>query len=472
MESIKSAYLSLKNGATKSKSKANKDVNSTIDKLSDVLDILKLSTVSDTVFLKLSNLLRQTIQPLYEHELDLTLNLSSAIFLAVHNVKVVTSVDRASRKTWENVQSSVLSGLLDHLDEHRTAKTKASVGKAFFTSLSKLYFPKSPEQRVDCSSDLHTTVFMLLSEIVCGQSANASTLRNELNGGRRLGYAILNLRDFLPLEAALELFANILLALRGANSRSERLKFTQYVFDSQFFSSPTLLGGLAKITSADQWSDISSEVMKTIASLNAEFPQPFEISDFQLKGFKSRGPDNIFLESTAVVGSIPVPGGDDTLIIPFPFISGLQMASSGGEAVVKVSLNAPPIIGKKPVNCDLEDIFVEWKVQKQDIKRFSETLKSRKVPFDFSNFQHSRKLSIAQKGLSLEFNGSEDGPPPNATQEKAISIAKLWDESEAHRGVGQTSPLMHAIFPPSTGDAKGRPPVPVCRTFGVHRQRG
>jgi hypothetical protein len=63
-------------------------------------------------FLKLSTLLRETMQPLFKHDLALTLHFASAVFLGIYNAKVTRSDDISERRTWEMAQSSVLSGIL------------------------------------------------------------------------------------------------------------------------------------------------------------------------------------------------------------------------------------------------------------------------------------------------------------------------------------------------------------------------
>ncbi|KAJ2933987.1 hypothetical protein H1R20_g3110, partial [Candolleomyces eurysporus] len=123
------------------------------------------------------------MQPLFKHDLALTLHFASALFLGIYNAKVTRIDDPSERRSWEMAQSSVLSGILDYLDEHKTAKAKGPIGQAFFTTLCRLYFSSAIDQPVKADPDLLATVYMLLSDIVSGQAGNAAAFRKELMGG-------------------------------------------------------------------------------------------------------------------------------------------------------------------------------------------------------------------------------------------------------------------------------------------------
>lgn len=72
--------------------------------------------------------------------------------------------------------------------------------------------------------------------------------------------------DFLPLEALLELFANLLFSFK--NGKSDRTKFIQDAFNASLFRSPQLVATWVKVTSSSVWESTSSHVIKIISSLN------------------------------------------------------------------------------------------------------------------------------------------------------------------------------------------------------------
>ncbi|KAG2020672.1 hypothetical protein CC2G_005980 [Coprinopsis cinerea AmutBmut pab1-1] len=453
MESVKAAISELENGLPSPRERGVAGLDASTAQLSTIETILKLSTISPLTFKRLAEALRTGLQPLYTEQLQLTLRLSLSIFQTIQDEKINQLVGNGHagiKEGWEMSQAAIIAGILDYLEEDSTVKAKTAVATAFQSLLCRLYFSSTRNDRIEGNSDLLTSVYMLLSDIASGNAEVASNLRRAtLLGGTRLGFTIWNTREFLPLEALLELFANLLPSAKGTG-KEKRLPFIQQVFNPSIFACSSKIVDV--LQSGKTWDDIGTELMDSLASANLAFPQPFQTAFLTIGKGEEKATERIYVDSKVFLMNVQEGESLDVLTIDYNTVIDIEMTPSLGKGItVNVSLTRPPLIGKNMMEASQRNHTAHWVIKNTDKERFISALKERGLSVKQTKEDYSRKLSIAKQ---IALDGTKNASPPRTTQEKVSVIKQLWDQSTPgeHHAASEDSLPVGSILPPASGE--------------------
>ncbi|KAL6306614.1 hypothetical protein BKA93DRAFT_149887 [Sparassis latifolia] len=311
MDIVDSSLRSLRKAADKGPAKERKKHTETIDQVASHLVLLKSSTISLEASCKVASCLRDPLLPLYATYPLPALQFTAALFRKIYHEKVLTSLGmqlEEQKAIWESVLNSLLSGVLDFLDNSDNETAKSSIGAALYPTLCEICFSLSAPMM---SVDLRFSAYTLLSDSVAAHTANQQKLRDkEILGGERLGSMIWRTRDYLVMESLLNLFARLLPSTKSSNSgRAKRAAFIHSVFLS---SPPPEVGNVGKElveilerVSSQDWEDTAIRIVEALANANITFSQPFGVKE--VVACQQRKPtDRLYVDSQAFVANVLV----------------------------------------------------------------------------------------------------------------------------------------------------------------------
>ncbi|KAK2460554.1 hypothetical protein APHAL10511_007024 [Amanita phalloides] len=422
-----------------------------IKALASVTDILKSSTTSEATFKKLSLILRSRMLPLYRIAFKFALQYASAVLAALLEIKDEILEDARLRSSWENVQESLLSGILDYLEQHQTNEKKTFVASMFYTLLCHEFFPRQDKFTVNAQDGLLCTIFRLLSESVMCHPDNQHKLREpNVLGGKRLGLMLKQCKDFLAMEALLELVGNI---IPSAKNPERQFKFIQEVFDPALFACSFEIVQLLERVKSTGWDATSTKICDVLAKSDPTYPQPFETTQIRTQE-TSYTISRIYIDINAFIASVDEGEQLETFRLPFNAVKQIQVsAPSTFMVVVTVSVTSSPLLGHSPIiRHETDNMSIAFDLKKEKIHTFVTALRKRGLRCITACL--GEKQSKAESNVELAFRSRENIDPP-PLEEKIGNLTKLWKSSKLpidNNQISSTSPL-HA-FPDGISDAK------------------
>ncbi|CCL98019.1 uncharacterized protein FIBRA_00012 [Fibroporia radiculosa] len=331
MTFIDAALAELKKTVEKSRVKGKKSYTETVNHCASHLVLLNQSKITPKSSIKLADSFRKSFIPVYAGFPLPSLQLVAALFHTIYHEKVLPALGeqlQEQKMLWEEVLNSLLSGVLDFLeeaenDEVRSITAKDAIATALYPILCDLCFSLTAPMM---SVNLRCTAYTLLSDSAVSHGGNQKKLRNDdILGGERIGRVIWRTRDYLALESLLTLFARLLPSIRDASSgRTKRTMFIQSVFVASQSPEVGSLGKtvadiLENVSSAD-WDVTSRKIVDTLSKGSLAFPQPFTVDEVSACG-QIKQSDRLFVDDKALVANV-LHGDDqyDTLNIPYPTV--------------------------------------------------------------------------------------------------------------------------------------------------------
>ncbi|CAA7267620.1 unnamed protein product [Cyclocybe aegerita] len=418
---------------------------------------LELSTGSETTFARLTELLRDRILPLYRIHLSPTIDYAVAVFKFIYNDKILSSPHTKAASSWESLLRSILSGLLDFLEEKSDKKAQETVGAAFYPVLCPIYFAKSSVLVLQSSGDLLSIVYQLLVASVQSCSSNAAELRERYIGSKRIGVAISETKDYLALESLLDLFASLIPLLK--DGKDKRARFIEEVFDPGLFSNFREIVEHLQTLSSPEWSATSAKIIKSLASSDLSFPQPFHFTDLRVNAEPVVSSGMLFVDQKGLLANIDRDGGLETLRIPFSaFIHIATSAPINENVQVTLKIGEAPILGKDPISTAVNDqVLVTCKISPSTISNFRKALRNRGI--ETGPIMH-KKLS---KAAGVDLNMTSDKETRASAEQKVQSLSQLWAMPELDNR--PTSPLLSLAGQVSETDRDEK----AFREYGAHR---
>ncbi|PCH37320.1 hypothetical protein WOLCODRAFT_167429 [Wolfiporia cocos MD-104 SS10] len=129
MSASDSPFKLLQQTISRSCTKNSKSLAEALEKVSSHLVLLNLSTISEQASKALSQYLRRPLLPIYSAFPQPALEAAAAIFYKVYHEKVLPTLRKQQNEQqglWEGVLNSLLSGVLDFLDESENARAKVA----------------------------------------------------------------------------------------------------------------------------------------------------------------------------------------------------------------------------------------------------------------------------------------------------------------------------------------------------------
>ncbi|KAJ3507612.1 hypothetical protein NLJ89_g6203 [Agrocybe chaxingu] len=443
---------------TRRGNKKDKEVESALAQLSSTVKLLELSTRSETTFARLTELLRDRILPLYRIHLSPAVDFAVAVFKFIYNDKILSSSQTKAASSWESLLRSILSGLLDFLEEKGDKKAQETVAAAFYPVLCPIYFAKSSVRVPQSSGDLLSIVYQLLVASIQSCSSNAAELRERYIGSKRIGVAVSETKDYLALESLLDLFASLIPLLK--DGKDKRARFVEEVFDPALFSTSREIVQHLQASSSPEWSATSAKIIKSLASSDLSFPQPFHFTNLQVNASPVVPSGMLFVDQKGLLANIELDGGLETLRIPFStFIHAATSAPTNENVQVTLRIGEAPILGKDPIATAVSDqVLVTCEISPSTINNFRKALKNRGI--DIVPTTH-KKLSKAA-GVDLNMDSDQKATRTSAEQ-KAQSLSQLWAMPELDDR--PTSPLHPLAEPVSEIDRDEK----AFREYDAHR---
>ncbi|EJD05940.1 uncharacterized protein FOMMEDRAFT_166245 [Fomitiporia mediterranea MF3/22] len=425
VRSVQAAIQALKKAAAKGKTK--KSVLENIDNLSTSTVLLNSSSPSSQSFEKLISVFRAPLIPLYLNYTELSLNVASAVLKTVLNNSVCSfpsgniDHDKEKQSGWEQVAHSLLSGVIDFLENDGTDKSKSRVAKAFFGIICEFFF-KGYSAEGDIGGKLRFTAYTLLSEASTLHHDNQSKLRDpKLLGPRALGEAILKTRG---KETLLNLFAILLPS--ASVGRDERHAFIQDVFTTCGETVSDLLEG----AQTGEWDETSTKVVDILAASDISFPQPFDVGEVIVCGNKYPQPeisDRFYVDKTSFL--VNVRQEDDMyeeMQIPYAEVQDIKTISLGDKSTrVSVLLKTAPKIGDQVISTHREPLILLVEILNKDLSRFKEALLHRKLEKDLEGRKQSR-VSVSAS-LDLDEDTVRRQRNTQSPSQNAKNIESFYD---------------------------------------------
>ncbi|GLB35339.1 hypothetical protein LshimejAT787_0209040 [Lyophyllum shimeji] len=424
------------------KVKLTTGLEDSVEQLNSIVKLLEISKPSPSAFQQLRFLVRQRLLPLYITFPILGIKFSVAVLIRIHETKILVAAKsdvKSTKASWEAVQAAMLSGILDFLEANPSGENRAIVATALYPILRHVFFPRpSPLP----GPDLMYILFQLLSETVTLHPANQAQLRDgDILGGIRVGAILSETKSFLVIEALLEVFVKLLPAKSSNDSIEARASFIRDVFDPAKFACSAAIVEIFESPPTADWEGIFLKLIDLLASTDAAFPQPFQISNFRVKGSKSYSIERLYVDDQGFLANIDEGEQIETFHAAYATVESVKMAMPAkSKASVSIVFFPPPSVGQATIIEASEKAVVLFDIDHKDVADFQQSLKARGVK---NIGQTARKLSTAEKSLALDYDSTRKSVPVS-TQDKARDLARLWDlnNSQSHSGQAlPTSPL-------------------------------
>ncbi|KAF4603884.1 hypothetical protein EYR38_004300 [Pleurotus pulmonarius] len=419
---------------------SNKIKSAEKEKLQDVktrLNLLDLSSPSPQIIDMICSVLREPLIPMYIAFPEITLELCLQTFLSISKKIAVIKDHTDSRALqWQGAQRSLLSGVLDFLEERRTEKNQSSIAKALYFTLCSTFFPKaaSNQQTTQTATNLLSTVCLLLSESAASHPGNQSDLRDDKNlGGLRLGHMLFRMRgeytqdylsslpyiilDYLALESLLNLFATLLPPPKSAAKRSQFIKSVFGTASPTHISCGKELTDIVQKSPLSEWEITSARIIETLAKNDIAFL--LALSHFKL-----------YLDTRSFFANVDKGDAYETFQALYNHVSTLNVVPSKDATVqhVTVHLTSPPIVGvsvMKPSD-PAGPLLLRFDIHTSDLERFVKAVQAR-------NLRRKDKIVSVKSSLcestSLDFDSMGKPYREPSAKEKIETIGRIFDET-------------------------------------------
>ncbi|KAH8117458.1 hypothetical protein DFH11DRAFT_1741458, partial [Phellopilus nigrolimitatus] len=488
VKSIQTALQTLKKAATKGKTK--KSLLENIDNVSSSVVLLNSSAPSLHAFKKLASILRAPLISLYSNYTDAALNFSAAVLKTIVNNEIRPCLlerderDVDKQAGWENVANSLLSGVIDFLENEESDDSKASIAKAFYSPICNFFFEDQARKGL-ISANLRCTAYTLLSETAAQHTANQAKLREpKLLGGRSLGMAISETRGkstqmivdyFAVLEVLLNLFARLLPS--SSLSRQKHSTFIRDVFLSNFAAysncGTKIVDLLEKVAGKD-WDETATKLFDILSVSEISFPQPFDVNEVEVCGDKYPQPevsDRFYIDRTAFfINAQQEDGMYESLQIPYESVREIKMMPTEDKTtLVAVKLLTPPKLGDQPLPSAPKSLLLQVEVANDDVTRFNEALCHRNMGGVVVGTQKARlqKLSVTETGLDFDDYRKERADPPQPSL-KAKVVEKFYGSDPTE--ISKSDPLQTSSGVTWDGVPKAATVLSVKETGGKLRE--
>ncbi|KAF4615266.1 hypothetical protein D9613_002790 [Agrocybe pediades] len=448
MDAVKSSAQALEI-ALASRTQARRSsvhIKNTKNQLASTIQLLGLPTLTSDKSTQLAELLRQQLVPLYCASLSAALDYAISIFCFIHRERLTQLTPTKPRKYgWEAALKSLLSGILDFLEDDADAKGthRDLAASTLFPILCQVFFATTVEPVQRFEDSLLSIAYMLLTTIADGHGKNVVKLREHIGSGR-LGLTISQTRGFLALEAILDLFATLLPPMRGG--RAKRTDFIDKVFDPLLYTASKQIRSCLESTSNPDWRQTAAEIMELLAQSDGSYPQRFEVYSLSAIKTEEEASFVFYMDEEKFVGNIDQEGNVDTFQIPFSAVANITARRMPIDKSLRISirLKEPPILGDKAISTvEGEDSYVSWNMKHAHFSKFKECLKARKL--DINSVAGTKQSKTDE--IKLDFN-TEKEDTLALKGEKIQSLSQLWksndEPSNLLPGPGPTSPLAPA----------------------------
>ncbi|KAF8061517.1 hypothetical protein FPV67DRAFT_1509269 [Lyophyllum atratum] len=452
--------------AASRKVKLTTEVEDSLGQLNSIVKLLEISKLWPTAFHRLTSLLRQRLLPLYKIFPILGIRYAIALLTTIHETKIIPAAksnDKVIKDSWEVVQAALLSGILDFLEANSSSENRAIVATALYPTLRLNLLPRPS---VLPGPDLMYILYQLLSETVTSHPVNQAQLRDqEIFGGIQIGTILSQTKNFLVIEALLELFVKILPPKSSKDGIKTRAHFIQDVFDPAKFACSAAIIEVFESPPNTDWEDIFFKLIDLLASTDPEFPQPFKTTNFRIPESKAYRVERIYVDHQGFVANIDEGDQIETFHAKYTTVQDVKVSAlSEVKSRVTIQLLSPPSIGQATINhASDEKTSTVFDIDEKEVTRFLRSLKTRGVT---SVNQTGRKLSTAETSLELDYVSTRK-IVPLSTQEKVRDLARLWDFSNSQSHSGQvlpTSPLVPRRSPSVqllSGSVLAQPTLPI-----------
>ncbi|KZT66523.1 hypothetical protein DAEQUDRAFT_452942 [Daedalea quercina L-15889] len=422
---------------------------------------------------KLLKILRQSLMPIYSAYPLPALQWASTLFHTVYHEKVLAALGKQlpeEKREWEDVLTSLLSGVLDYLDDSESDKVKCvaakdAIGAALYPALCDICFSlTAPMQSVS----LRCTAYTLLSDAAASHIANQKKLRDQaILGGERLGSLVWRTKDYLALESLLTLFARILPSPKDSNSGSmKRSVYIKSVFLSPQHTEHTSVGQaivqLLEYVSSNEWEETCRQIIDALAAAYVAYPQPFVIDKVKACD-ETKLCDRLYVDDKAFLFNALI--GDDqceALEVPYTTIRKLEVVPGPADgSVVNVSVNTPPVVGQVPVRgTPTAPLIVTFTLSGADVHQFYSAARSRNLGRLLKDAPH--KLSLAETPACLDFDAHGHPVKELSQSERIENVEKFYQTNQSSDDLLVASPQRDVSGGKSTSSkvASSAPAVP------------
>ncbi|KAJ7484745.1 hypothetical protein FB451DRAFT_1393268 [Mycena latifolia] len=436
MERVARAIDSLKKASSKHKSDA---IQTAIGELSSILSLLNLSS-SNKVLNRLTKIFRDNLEVLYTAFPVLMFQFCAAVLGVIFTEKIEPAGDFAVQHSWETVMKSVVSSILDFLDQSPSARQRP--GTRCTSTICDIFYPRATSFKWT-SPILIFNVNLLLTETATNHPENQSRLRSDkVLGASRIAFAVSQSKDFFAIDSLLALIGVLLPARKTASKRTE---FVDAVFTPSLFSCSPQIKRLIAASSNTDWDPVIPQIVNELAKSDISFPQPFYVSGLRTSTPLPNIVDPLYVDRLGLFANIEQEGGlFDSYQVRYTSMERIKLSMPGAFTTpVTVQLASAPLIGAASEADTPEDqkqkCSMLFQLKNADAARFLEALKARGLGKLISN-ETDRKVSKLAESLNLEFDPSQQKPATQ--QEKVAKVEQLW-QSNGDGGLGEpTSPLV------------------------------
>ncbi|KAG6919994.1 hypothetical protein DXG01_013343 [Tephrocybe rancida] len=435
------------------------ELEDSIEQLNSITRLLDFRSPSPAALQCLTSLLRKSLLPLYRTFPILGICYAVAVLVNIFETKTLPALKDNSGNlvaSWEAIQASLLSGVLDFLEACSSNENRTIVANTLYPTLRSVFFFRA-DSTFQAGPHLMYILCSLLSDTVTYHPANQAELRNQaILGGADIGFILSKSKNILVVEGLLELFLKLLPSKSRKDSAEARVKYIRDVFDpANFGCSAELIKMLETTPPTADWEMVFIKIIDLLGKSDPTFPQSFKIGDFHVQDSKSYKVERLYVDPLGFVANIDEDDQIETLHALYKSIQSLQVAMpSKTKARITILFSPPPAIDETAIATTEKGAAVSFDIEGKEISRFLQSLELRGVK---SIGQVGRKLSKAERVLDLNYDPSGKFAVVS-TQEKGRDLARLWDISNSQAQAGQalpTSPLMKASETPGFA-----PPVP------------
>ncbi|EKM55869.1 uncharacterized protein PHACADRAFT_184617 [Phanerochaete carnosa HHB-10118-sp] len=425
---IENALQSLKR-SVQPKSKGKRKLNATEETLGRVTSYLNGSALSLDAEGKLSEVFRKQLPVLYAASPRNALEFASTLCKTIYEEKIIkalTAGKSEERSRWEGVLNAVLSGVLDHQDEHQDGSFKEIIGSTLYPILCSVFSSSSISQM---GPDLRCTGYSVLSESADGHRANQKQSSSALCSGEqkvwdeqsRLSRSSFSLQDYLAMESILNLFARMIPPSGStASGRAQRRAFIRSVFTDSNPDDPKTgeeLAHMVEHVSTPDWEQTATRIIETLAASNIGYPQPFSISEV-VTG-EAKPSDRIFVDEQGFLANVLVEDDlFDSLTAPYSTVKAVEISQRpsakrvpGQLATARtvITLSTPAKLGQKPIGILSPELSPQlmFTLGMDDVERFRTALNSRGIGHVVNvNMSVKQSISVFPATLEMDFAGN------------------------------------------------------------------
>ncbi|KAK0483422.1 hypothetical protein IW261DRAFT_948183 [Armillaria novae-zelandiae] len=428
-------------------------VNTSLRHVLETVKLLELSSPSPNSIEIIGTRLRKPLLPLYQHCTEPALRFCSATLNFIFVKKVQPALIAQANGlvvAWQSTQSALLSGVLDFIERNPTKENKKHIATGLYPVLCDGYFLKTPSEHLTAGVGLVCSAFILLTE-TASLNENRLLLQDpKLLGAKRIGTTLAGCKDYLAIEALLELFASILPpTTKGANN-DKRRRFLHLVFDPTLFTCSAQLIKILSSPPTTDWETLSVEIIAMLSKSDISFPQPFKIMSLQVANSFPNVDNTIYLDNKGFTSNIDENGTYETFHTPFANVQTIKFNATASSlyTVVTVHLTAFPIIDRTAETRDpTQNATIVFEISNTEKERFIKSLKARKLgPNIASNERKASKLNV---DLPLDFTSNGQSFP-----EKAGRVLGVDASSDYHLLQTPSALGLHGISPPTSTDLK------------------